>query len=284
MLTFPSPSWRYCQHNLASTPSISFLGTTITAGANGVEGTALGLGSALTFDAEYLVITITGFTSAGVNSSTLLDILIDPAGGTSWATDPLVSDLLAGFGCPIAIGGTTPSMPGMSYHFPLRVPAGAALGARAKTIHTSTLAGRVAVWAFGGNRNPGTWWSGQRVQNVGIDATNCIGTSHTPGNSGVLSSWTNFGSVTGADAKAVAFAVQGVMGIAATALTYNWEFGIASNQIGPTYYKAISNGESSAMLPCMPVFAHIPAGSQLMARATCSGTAEAFDVGAYLIS
>jgi hypothetical protein len=165
----------------------------------------------------------------------------------------------------------------------LRVPAGATLGARVRTAHTSTIAGRIGWWAYGGNRNPGTWWCGQSVETIGVDPANSIGTSHTPGNSGVYSSWTNFGSAATHAAKAAQFAIQGVMGNTASALAYHWEFGIGSTRIGPTYFKALTTSENSIVQPDQPIFANVPAGAQLMARATCSGTAEAQDIAAYLV-
>jgi hypothetical protein len=272
-------------NNMPATPSTTIMGTSVVAGASNADGSTAALGSALTFEAEYIIISISAFAQAGANGSTLLDIMIDPAGGTTWSATPLIPDLLAGFTSAISFGGSSsPSGIGFKYHFPLKIPSGASLGARARTAHSSTITGRVGIWCFGGNKNPESWWAGRQVETIGIDASNSIGVSHTPGNSGVYSSWTNFGSTAVSPGKAVQFAAQGVMGAISAALTYHFEFGIGSTRIGPTYYKGLTVGESGFLQPDMPIFANISEGAQFQARATCSGTAEAIDVAAYIVS
>jgi hypothetical protein len=284
-LLIPAPVWSRSFSNLPSTPSATVIGTSVVAGASNAEGTIVALGSALTFEAEYLVISVSAFAIAGANGSALLDIMIDSAGGTAWAATPLITDLLAGFTSAVSFGGTaSPNGVGMKYHFPLRVPSGPALGARAKTAHTSTITGRVGIWAFGGNRNPGTWWAGNKVTAIGVDAANSIGVSHTPGGIGTYSSWTNFGSTAPTHAKAVQFSAQGTMSASSTPFTYHFEFGIGGQRIGPTFYKGLTSGESGFMQPDMPIFAMIPEGAQLQARATSNSLGEPIDIAAYLVS
>src|SRR5690242_7803782 len=91
------PSWGHCTTNLTGTPSGSgAVGTSVIAGANNADTTQASLLANITHDVEYLVIGIRNYLISGGNGSCLLDILIDPAGGSSWAAAPLINDLLVG--------------------------------------------------------------------------------------------------------------------------------------------------------------------------------------------
>jgi hypothetical protein len=48
--------------------------------------------------------------------------------------------------------------------------------------------------AMGGNANPASWWCGQRVSAIGVDAANSRGTSHTPAAGLTVSGAANNGS------------------------------------------------------------------------------------------
>lgn len=280
------PSWAYWSDNLGGTPpsdGTSF-GTGVTAGANNADDAAVSAIAALTHDVEYLIVAISGFTSSGFNCSTLLDILIDPAGGTSWAG--FIGDLLAGYNSSFDLNGTQGGYLRV-YHFPVWVPAGASIGLQARCAHTSTLTGRIVVHAAGGNANPASWWCGQKVESIGIDAANSRGAMHTPGNAGTFSSWTNFGSALSRQGGAVQWAAQGEgdATFVAGSSPYRFEFGIGGSKIGPCSYIGLGSTEIAVALPNGPVFNQLPSGGQLQARATgSSGTSQAIDVAAYVVS
>lgn len=291
LLTF-APDFAFCSHNMGSTPvgqSINF-GAGVTAGASNTDGSAATILSAATHDIEYLIIGISGFGStagSGVNPSTLLDIMHDPAGGTSWLSDPLIEKLLVGGTYPInlqsaTVGTGTP----LWYFFPLFIPAGTTLGGRARTAHSSTITGRVVVYAYGGNRNPGTWWSGRKVTSIGIDAAASRGQDHTPGSTGSFSTWANLGSALTLDGQAYQFAVQGKNDAAWTGSSspYWWQFGVNSVQVGPTIIKGHTSQETGLTFPTGPLFRSFKTGQQLMVRATALSTAETLDCAAYIVS
>lgn len=274
-----APIWANYVDNMPSTPSNN-VGTQVTAGANNADGTAVSALSALAFDVELLQIGVQGFAAAAGNGSTLLDIMIDPAGGTSWA--PLIDDLLAGMTAAANLGSaiTAPHW----YMFPLWVPAGASVGLQARTAHSATLSGRVILRAWGGNRNPGSWWCGQKVTSLGIDDANSKGTDHTPGNTGALSSWADLGAVLPIDAGAAQWAFQGDDDGDQQTRMYRLEFGAGATMIGGPLHGGTGTGETGVSFPRAPGFCNIPAGTQLQVRGTCNSTADTIDVAAYLTS
>lgn len=148
LITKP-PSWAHCTSNLSGTPSTTVQGTNITAGLNDGNGASVAILSNLTHDVEFLVIAVQGFAQSTGNGSCLMDVLIDPAGGTTWASDPLINDLLVG--CTQTQATTTPFP--LYYFFPIWLKSGHSIGVRAQTAHTADVTtGRVLMWAYGGGR------------------------------------------------------------------------------------------------------------------------------------
>ena len=121
-------SFAYCSEFGIGNPSITAQGTVLTnaIGASNADGTAVQIGSgALTHDCELLEVIVTDCTgdATGVDSSALLDILIDPAGGTSWdTTNRLIESLQVGFLVTNTQSGTVTAR---KWRFPVFIPAGA---------------------------------------------------------------------------------------------------------------------------------------------------------------
>lgn len=273
-----------------STPDgLTGFGVGITCGASSADGTAVTVLPALAHDCEYLWLGITGTSTSSQANAALMDLLIDPAGGTSWAS--LIDDLMVGSAYSATMTGATPAMP-LEYHFPLWLPAGASVGARIRmqnaTVPTGT---RIMAQVFGGNKNPGSWWCGQKVETVGtMDPANSIGQAHTPGGQGAFSSWTSLGGPTGARAGALQYAVGGSVTSSAAARVYDFQFGADSVQIGPRVFKGMSGSEHSVSIYRGPVFCDIPAATQLQVRGACNTTLALgppsqtiLDVAAYLV-
>lgn len=272
------PNWAYCSTNLTGTPSTT-PGTAVTAGASNALGSSVALLTALTHDVEYLTIIPWAYNGSAVNSRTLIDILIDPAGGSSWATTPLISDLVA---------GTTPNLGIASvstYHFPIWLPAGCSIGARARTANTATIGGRIVICARGGPRNPANWWCGQVVTAIGTTPASSSGTAFTAGSSGAYSAWTNFGSTLPYRTGAIQMGFQGGAITAYNSIFYILEVGENSNRIGPNFWKQTTTGEAMPSTTNFgPIFCNLAAGTQLQVRGTASGVAQSLDVAAYAIS
>lgn len=159
-------------------------GTSITGGASNADGTAVTVLPALAHDCEYLWLGISGtaITLGTSANAALMDLLIDPAGGTSWTS--IIDDLIVGFASGTSTQFTSggSSMP-LEYHFPLWLPAGASIGARIRTQGGSPgTVTRIMAQVCGGNKNPASWWCGQKVETVGtMDPSNSLGQLHTPG-------------------------------------------------------------------------------------------------------
>lgn len=280
------PAFAHWSDNIAA-PSADGLdyGTGVAPGLSNADGSAVTLLPALAHDCEYLALAVSGFGLSGANTSALLDILIDPAGGTDW--NELIADLLCGYTSFIELDGSGNFGVPLMYHFPIWLPAGTAIGAQARCAHGSAFANtpRVVAYAAGGNRNPASWWCGQKVETVGtFDAANSRGQAHTADASGAFSSWTSLGSPIGARAGAAQFAVQGPGSSSVSGKVYRFEFGAGSSQIGPCLYRGMGGLEVGAHFFPGPVFCDIPAATQMQVRAACGATSpQSLDCAAYLV-
>jgi hypothetical protein len=280
-LILPPFAFAHCTDNYAGgTPPVGASpGTAVTAGGSAnADGTQVSLIAALAHDVHYLVVGVGGASSpSAIDTAALLDILVDPAGGTTWAS--FIDDLVCGVNAALTAG--TVGMP-TYYHFPIWLPAGASLGAQ---VRCATLSHpfRVAIWAYGNPSRPESWWCGQRVESLGIDAANSKGTDITPGSTTATFTFTNVGSTTAARYGAIQFGMNGSDSVAA-ALGYYAQIGIGGARVPgtPTFYWANSTGEAASRsghngpIPC-----DIPAGTQLQVGACSSGSAEVHDVALY---
>lgn len=260
------------------TPSGTAPGKAVTAGASDADGTAVTLLSALGHDVHYLVVGFGGFSASTSDCNALADILTDPAGGTSWGS--FIDDLTCGF---------TPSVSSSSgimewYHFPIFIKSGNSLGCRVRNHSATTPAGKVMMFAYGNPSRPDAWWCGSKVESLGITAASSKGTDVTPGASGTYGAWTNIGSTTVARYGAIQMGLNG-SSAAASALGYFWQMGYGSNKLpgSPTYSQTFSTSEQAGFGGTIqPVFCDIPAGTQMQARATCSGASpEVINVAMY---
>ncbi|MEJ2117695.1 MAG: hypothetical protein P8Y36_07255, partial [Alphaproteobacteria bacterium] len=253
---------------------------------NNSKGSTVTVLPALSHDVEFLRIGVFRFAANGVNSSTLLDIMIDRAGGASWETDPLIPNLTAGSlgGCYIEY---TQYPAGITcwYNFPIWIPAGASLGVRGQTAHTSDITtGRVIIQAAGGNRNPASWWCGQRVTAIGIDTSYSIGELIPTAAAPSWGAWTNVGSALASDAYAVQMMMQGEGDSSLSNSTIYTQIGVSNTQIGPNLVRATNTYESGAVIMPGPIFCALPAGTQLQARASrVSGSNDDVDVVIYAV-
>jgi hypothetical protein len=275
------PIWAFSSSSYPATPTTLQSGVAVTAGANNADGTAVAVVPTLTHDCEFLEIGISGFNATGTAQQVLMDILVDPAGGTTWST--LIADLLCGY---TGIRGQTTGFSSCMYFFPLWIPVGSSLGAQARTSHTATEAGDISIVARGGNANPGSWWCGQSVETIGVDPSTSQGTLITPGNTGAYSSWVDLGAPTtvARHGGAVQFGVQ-ANGAATNSRGFYVEFGIGGQSIGSPVRMCISTGESGCTYPMGVTFADIAAGAQLQARGTANGVnTDQVGCAAYIVS
>jgi hypothetical protein len=262
-----------CTTNFPAAPSAT-AGTAFTAGASGVDGTAVALLSALTHDVHFLRIRVGAVNLSGANCNAAGDLLVDPAGGTSWSA--LINDLACGFTHAVSVAGSFDQV----YEFPIYIPAGTSIGWRAKTAHTIDIAGVVLVEAYGEPANPAMWWCGQGVETLGI--ADSAGTSIASGNTGEWGSWTSVGSPTTRLYKAVQLGING-SDAGALQVFYYFQLGYGSTQLPgmPNLWLVMTTAENGSRISSGLVTCSIPAGTQLQARGMCSGTAEPIFVAAY---
>lgn len=266
----------YFQRVSHNTTVASTCGDAFTAAANNADGAVVALGT-LTHEAHYLIVGLGGANLNAVATYALADIVIDPAGGTSWAS--FIDDLTFGF----SLGVSTPGEMRRYWHFPIFVPSGAALGVRARTSHTADLTTcRCTFWAYGSPTRPEMWWHGRKVETLGVTPASSAGTSVTPGSAGAYGSWTTIGTA-GANYRAVQIGFNG-SDAASNAAGLSFQIGINSQQLAgiPDIWAATSNAEAmGAAGQHMPFYCDIPAGTQVQVRAASTGTAEAHQVALY---
>jgi hypothetical protein len=275
-LIVPQPTWPLCTTNISGTPSGN-VGTLLTAGTANVDGTAVSCIAAITHTVQMLLLTFHGSGVSATNTSMLCDILIDPAGGSTWNTAPLINDLMVGYTQNLG------NCQGLTYSFPIFIKSGTSIGARVRSATASNPV-RIVVKAYGGIDPPDGLWCGQNVQEIGITAASSTGQSHTPGNTGTFSTWTNLGSTLTQPCGALQFAVQGGALTNMNNIVYHWQLGVASTQIGSTLWAVNTTTELVFQINNGPIFYNLPAGTQLMIRATASATAQAIDVAAWAVS
>lgn len=272
----------YCSDNHPSTPGGTDLrddGTTFTAGASGSDGAAVTLLSALAHDVHFFRVKINGIFLSTADANAVGDILVDPAGGTSWS--PLVNDLACGFtGTTSTLGQGTGG--GSCYEFPLYIAAGTSVGWRAKTAHTADITtGLILIEAFGEPSRPETHWCGQGVETLGVSDSK--GTSITPGASGSFGSWTSVGSTTTRHFRSVQLGING-SDSAAAGKVYRFEFGSGSARLpgSPATTLSLTAAESGYRAGGGAAACNIPVGTQMQARAVCGAASpENIYVGIY---
>jgi len=164
-----------------SRPS-STLGTSVTS-ATGAKGSWANVISTPTSDAAYGVLIWVHTSGASSQSRNYaMDIGVDEAGGTSYTVR--IPDLLVG-----GAGSLTAGRAGVYYYFPLYVPPGSTIGARAWG--SVTTAFRVGVQILQQPANPSVIRKGSFVEAYGVTAS--AGTSVTPGTTSE-GAWTSLGT------------------------------------------------------------------------------------------
>lgn len=255
-------NWWY---SLQTTPSTT-PGVSVTPGS-GSEGSyaQLASGANLAQDVYLVLLWITAGNTTGTIRDILIDIGLDPAGGTSYSQTGGISDIFVPQ-CSNAVEG------GRWFEFPLFIKAGTSVGVRAQASNTSTV--RVAAWFFGRPTHPEFCPVGQYSETIGVSGNG--GTPFTCGNSSAWGSWTSLGSTT----RPCWFWV----------LAWGHNVGTTTAQM---YFAELGYGDGTNMvtiIPCMPMHNpgtaeksgspllwgiwEVPAGGTLYVRGSASGTAE----------
>lgn len=175
-------------------------GTSVTPANNAYGAYAQLLsGAAVTDECQEIEIEIGTVGISAAARDCIVTIGFDRAGGTSY-TDTIV-DLVCGPAAPHNTNGQGPVI----FKFPLRVPAGCSIGAKASVNSVTVTAIRVACTLRGRPTHPELIWVGQKVTTFGSTPASSAGTAITPGTA-AEGAWTQ-------------------LGVALTEPIYYWEFG-----------------------------------------------------------
>ncbi len=252
--------------NVANAPSTS-PGASVTPGS-GTKGSWVSLisGANNTTGFDFLEIRVSNAATAGSTRDILLDIGIDPSGGTSYSV--LLPDIICGQ-AHNAISG------GVFYHVPITVPRGASIAARAQSNSTTAL--RVSIWAYKAGRRTEQLPTFTAVESIGAISGN-VGVSFTPGNSGAEGSWAQLGTLSN-NARYL-LPMFGISNGTHSALVYYFDIGAgpAGSQVvvlTNLMYNTTSTSEQTLYVSRNPLFFYVdlPSGTDLWVRGSCSGNA-----------
>jgi hypothetical protein len=264
MLVLPQKGLIRHQHNWGTVGASPF-GTSVTTGASSsTKGSATQLIASTDFDAYWIEVFAADYDSDVNASQGCMDILIG-----SVTEEVLIPDLLMGY-CsgPETSRWTTPK----TWAFPLYIPAGSRISARAAGVRTSTSM-RVGVRLIGGSGSP-NHRVGRKVTTYGM-GTVPDGTSITPGASGAEGSWVQMTASTSEDHFALfpSFQLSGDGSTNVRSLFVDLGVGAATEEeVAQSYvYLTDDNELMCGPIPNLPCFCDIPAGSRLVMRASNSG-------------
>lgn len=188
MLFTPENEFCWSVDNWGATLTDAGLGTAVTADVTTahVKGAAASLiaGASVTEDVYGMSILFCGGSTAGTIRRYLADILIDPAGGTSWST--LISNLL--------VNSPSLLLGGYRYYFPVYLKNGTSIGCQ-QQCSTNNIAMRVAVTLHGKPSRPDLIKVGTKFETFGAVTGTTSGTAITPGAS-TEGSYTSMGTTT----------------------------------------------------------------------------------------
>jgi len=254
------------QTNMSGTGTAN-IGTTVTTGAaSGTKGTPVQLIAATSFDAYWITITVAGYAMAATASEGCLDILAGAA-----TEDVLIPDLLIGYAGPFANSNGV-----KLWHFPLYIPAGTRLAARAAGVRVST-AFSVAVALYGGTTSP-YWPCGGKVTTYGVTVPN--GTTIVPGASGAEGAWTQIAASSSEDHIALVPSFQPQTDTTINGRGYDIDIGVgaATEELLVGSYQFSTTSAEQCGGPYgveFPAFTRIPSGTRLVMRASNSGANDA---------
>lgn len=160
-------------------------GTSITPGNNAYGSYASVIaGASVTHDAYGILININSNSVAATIRDALVTIGFDPAGGTSFGglggvTGREINHLLAS--CAPTYTLAVPGVGGISYFFPLKIPAGTSIGAKASVNNATVGTLRVSCKLFCKPSAPELVRVGSYVKTFGETTASSRGTAFTPG-------------------------------------------------------------------------------------------------------
>ena len=254
------------EHNVGAVGTAN-IGTSVTTGAaSGTKGAVAQLIASTSFDAYWIRVIATGYAAATTDNRGCVDIMV----GAS-VEEVIIPDLLMG-GC--ACGSGVARLGPKTWDFPLYIPSGTRLSAKAAGARVST-AFQVAVFLYGGNGYP-PYKVGSKVVTYGVTVPD--GTAVTPGASGAEGAWTQISASSTEDHFALqpSFQTGTDTTMSNNRLFVDLGVGAATEEEVMQSAIFITSGDETTMnLPFWPVFQDIPSGTRLTMRASNSGANDA---------
>jgi len=173
--------------NPATTP-----GTSVTPGASNAEGTFTQIASSgnIAQDCYWLYLAMSGGNTSANQKDHLLDIGVDPAGGTSYTA--VISNIVCGASASAGSGVNGP----VSFLFPFFIKSGSSVAVRIQGNNATAGTVRVSAKFWGQPASPENVPVGQYAETIGT-ITNSQGVSFTPGNA-ADGTWASLGTTTNA--------------------------------------------------------------------------------------
>jgi hypothetical protein len=173
MLAPPLPNrFQSVETNIGGQVGNSTWGTSITPGNNTFPAYVEVLPNTA-IDTYFLEIGLFAFRASTLAKNTLVTIGIDHAGGTTYTNQEILHLL--------ASDAAAPSYGGVWYRFPLFIPAGSALAAKASVNNATVGTGYVGVRLWGRPTHPENMCYGTYIDSWGAATGTSSGTSVTPG-------------------------------------------------------------------------------------------------------
>ncbi len=177
--------WYY--DNFGTNPAAT-LGTSVTPGASDSEGSWKQIASSANIANNVVgfYLQVTGGATSAAAKNHLLDVGVDPAGGTSYTA--VISNLQVGASPAMTAAGM------VCHYFPLGIKAGSSVAVRVQGSNATAGTVRVLARFYGKASRPELMPVGQYSQTFGT-ITNSNGNAFTPGNA-ADGSWVDLGAVT----------------------------------------------------------------------------------------
>lgn len=269
MALFPSglSRFNFTYDNFGANPSAT-PGTSVTPGASNVEGswTQVASSANIAQNIYAFYLRISDGATASAQKDHLLDIGVDPAGGTSYTA--VISNIVCGSSGPITAAG------GFEFIFPLFIKAGSSVAVRIQGSNATAGTVRVGVKFYGLPSRPEAVPVGYFSETIGT-ITNSQGVSFTPGNA-ADGSWVSLGTtVLPLWWWQLAFQVSNAT-ITAEYTTIELAYGDGSNK--HIICERMHQGTTSEQIGCVlnpnlflwEAFCPVPAGATLYVRGRCN--------------
>jgi len=256
--------------NIGATPSLT-PGTAVTPGASNAEGSWTEVASAanISQDIYGFLLWVSGGATSTQQKDHLLDIGVDPAGGTSYTA--IISNIICGESPAITNAGVL----GRFYYFPHRIKSGSSVAVRIQGNNATAGTVQVVMEFYGQPSHPELVRAGQYAETIGT-ITNSGGVTFTPGDTGTEGAWTSLGTTT----RALwwwQLCVQVSSGTISGRTYYlDLAYGDASNKVVIIENLPLAAGGSETIAHPLAInaFCEVPAGAEIFIRGTCDSTAQ----------